>query len=147
MSFWGLWSLLLAVFFCALLSLSTSCVLFPTCLSLFFCKDSAFQNDSQHNNRNGAKTQSAKVCFSTLLTCLWQRCSLMRGWKSSRSWSGACLSLMISTWHPHPPPAFQLSPESTWSYYHPCPCGILLNIHHSSYEPLIIIASFCFRLK
>lgn len=49
------------------------------------------------------KIESAKVCFFTPLTWLLQRCLLTCGWKSSRSWSEACLSLMISTWHPSPP--------------------------------------------
>lgn len=156
MSFWGIIKSFVGdVFLSFPVPVNFLCPLFQLLIIISF-KDSDFHNDSQHNKRKGggggSKIQSAKVCFSTPLTCLWQQCLQMRRRKkSSRSWSGAFLSLMISTWHPLPPhpPVFtsQLSPESAWSYYHPCPCGILLNIHHSSYEPLIIIASFCFRLK
>lgn len=91
---------------------------FASCLLLFPSKARIFimkVNTVGERGRGGGrkKKKSTKVCFShsshgcdssALLTC---------GWKSSRSWSGACLSLMISTWHP-PSLLYLCFPALSW---------------------------------
>lgn len=161
MSFWGLQSLLLMQWmqmFCPLLSRSSLCVLLCQLLIIIVFKGSDFHNGSQFRERKRetgeagrrGKNRKCQGLFFTLLTCLWQLCLLTCEWKKFQElkWSMP----QSHDIHLTPPPslplsisASQLSPESLWSYYRPCPSGILSNIHHRSYEPLTVIGLLLFQ--